>query len=104
MNKRILKVTAAIAAIAALTFTATALADKKEKLGDQPAQAKRLMTEDKALHKEVSAALKAKDAAKIQAIFRRKGLTLSDVVITAHGPNGHCFQIGPNPNNVVCDF
>jgi len=69
-------------------------ANKEAKIADQ---ARRMIAEDKELHKALTAALKAKDTAKIQSLFKRKGLDLGPI----HMPNPHCFTL---PHGVIiCD-
>ena len=71
--------------------------DKQGKLTNQ---AKRMIAQDKELRAEVTAALKAKDAAKIRRLFIKRGLDLGPGIII-EVPTIHCFKI--DPQHVVCD-
>jgi hypothetical protein len=61
-------------------------------------RAKRMIAEDKDLHAALSAALKAKDTAKVQSLFRKKGLDLGPIHMM---PNPHCVRL-PH-GQMICD-
>jgi hypothetical protein len=69
-------------------------ANKEAKVADQ---ARRMIAQDKELHQALTAALKAKDTARIQSLFKRKGLDLGTVHIHLH-----CFTLAGGVE--ICDF
>src|ERR1043166_2845469 len=60
-------------------------------------QAKSMMAKDKGFHDSVVAAIKAKNATKVQSLFAKAGLSLPKVQIT----NQCCVMLPPFPNGPV---
>jgi hypothetical protein len=105
------KLLAVLTSVAALSLSSAHAAEPKKPAPDPKAskaetarmqslasQAKKMMAQDKELHAAVAAAIKAKDATKIQSLFRKKGLDLGPIIFSS---NGHCVQLGPHV--VICD-
>ncbi len=109
MNSALIKVLAVSIAVVALSFGVARAAEPKARVSESSNkeatnkeakvadQARRMIAEDKQLHQALTAALKAKDTAKIQSLFKRKGLDLGSV----HIPTSHCVQLPHGA--LICD-